>query len=144
MIDRSRVEARLGDLHDRVRSLASFRGAAPDEVRNDPDRKAVLERHMELSIQTVIDLVAHLLAGTGKAMPSGYADALSEAGRSGILDVAFAARIHPMAGLWNLLVHEYARIDHEMLLQMVRERLGDFCEFARQVLAFLDRRVERA
>jgi len=42
-----------------------------------------------------------------------------------------------MKGLRNLLVHEYGRVDDEIVFETVRERLGDFDAFKREILAFL-------
>lgn len=44
-----------------------------------------------------------------------------------------------MAGARNILVHDHARVDPGIPHRLVTDQLGDFCEFARQVLAFLDR-----
>ena len=42
-----------------------------------------------------------------------------------------------MKGLRNLLVHEYGRINDELVFDMVRQRLGDFAAFKREVLECL-------
>jgi uncharacterized protein YutE (UPF0331/DUF86 family) len=44
-----------------------------------------------------------------------------------------------MKGLRNLLVHEYGRINDELVFETVRGRLGDFDAFKGEVLAFLKR-----
>ena len=42
-----------------------------------------------------------------------------------------------MKGLRNLLVHEYGRINDEIVFDTVHRRLGDFDTFKREILAFL-------
>ena len=42
-----------------------------------------------------------------------------------------------MKGLRNLLVHEYGRISDEIVFETVRDRLGDFDGFKREILAWL-------
>ena len=42
-----------------------------------------------------------------------------------------------MKGLRNLLVHEYGRINDEIVFETVRGRLGDFDAFRNEILAFL-------
>src|SRR6266508_5026153 len=39
-----------------------------------------------------------------------------------------------MKGLRNLLVHEYGRINDEIVFETVRQRLGDFDSFKREVV----------
>lgn len=42
-----------------------------------------------------------------------------------------------MKGLRNLLVHEYGRINDEIVFNALQQRLGDFEAFKREILAFL-------
>jgi len=44
-----------------------------------------------------------------------------------------------MRGLRNLLVHEYGRINDELLFDAVHRRLGDFEAVKRELLATLGR-----
>ena len=44
-----------------------------------------------------------------------------------------------MKGMRNLLVHEYGRIDDELVFETVRDRFADFDTFRREVLDFLRR-----
>jgi uncharacterized protein YutE (UPF0331/DUF86 family) len=44
-----------------------------------------------------------------------------------------------MKGMRNILVHEYGRIDDELVFETVRDRLGDFGAFKREILDFLRR-----
>ena len=50
-----------------------------------------------------------------------------------------AATLRRMKGLRNLLVHEYGRINDELVFETVHGRLGDFDAFKDEVLAFLKR-----
>jgi uncharacterized protein YutE (UPF0331/DUF86 family) len=44
-----------------------------------------------------------------------------------------------MKGMRNILVHEYGRVDDELVFETVQQRLGDFDAFRREILAFLRR-----
>jgi uncharacterized protein YutE (UPF0331/DUF86 family) len=44
-----------------------------------------------------------------------------------------------MPGFRNILVHGYTRVDENLVLTFMRERLGDFTEFERKVRAFLEK-----
>jgi hypothetical protein len=49
------------------------------------------------------------------------------------------ATVRRMKGLRNLLVHEYERLDDEIVFETLTHRLGDFEAFKREVLDFLRR-----
>lgn len=48
-----------------------------------------------------------------------------------------ADKIKGMAGLRNILVHDYLRVDLEKLIEFVRFRLEDFLVFMRVVREYL-------
>lgn len=43
-----------------------------------------------------------------------------------------------MKGFRNLLVHEYGRLDDEIVYDMVRNRLSDFTDFKKEIIKVLD------
>ena len=44
-----------------------------------------------------------------------------------------------MAGFRNIVVHDYAKIDDAAVYGALKKRLGDFEEFARSIVAYLER-----
>ena len=57
-----------------------------------------------------------------------------------IISADSALRMGKMAGFRNLSVYDYTEINLEIVKSIVRERLGDFEEFYRQVLVFREKR----
>jgi uncharacterized protein YutE (UPF0331/DUF86 family) len=58
----------------------------------------------------------------------------------GLLEPTFARHIRGMAGMRNVIVHVYWRLDYRAIYRAVTEQLSDFDEFARQVRAHLRKR----
>jgi len=48
-----------------------------------------------------------------------------------------------MRGLRNILVHEYANVDDELVFKVIKKRLGDFKKFKKAILTSLSRRKRR-
>lgn len=48
-----------------------------------------------------------------------------------------------MKGMRSILVHEYGRVDDELVFDTVRRRLGDFAALKREILRFLDQSSSR-
>jgi uncharacterized protein YutE (UPF0331/DUF86 family) len=44
-----------------------------------------------------------------------------------------------MARFRNLIVHDYAKIDDAKVYGILKKRLGDFDEYARAIVAYLER-----
>jgi uncharacterized protein YutE (UPF0331/DUF86 family) len=115
---------KLGFLRQLLEDLAAFRGASSAEVMREHYK---LERIFELLGTTAGDTVQHLLAERG-VMPESYRDAFRLAAEHGLLPADLAARLQEVAGMRNVLVHLYERIDLEILRASIEPALQDFHE----------------
>ncbi len=102
---------RLGKLEDYVRLLERLREYPKDSILKDPFVYGNLERYLQLAIQTVLDISNHILAERKVRGISEYRDLLERLGSEGVISVELAARIIPMAGLRNILIHQYLDLD---------------------------------
>ena len=136
-LDRERVDAHLRSLEDTVAVLRTVQGWQARDLADEATRLWTVAHGMQIAIQNVVDIAAHLSAAlaTGE-VPESYHDAILALGRLGLLDPSFAERIAPMAGLRNILVHGYLRLDVDRLVTALRS-LDDFGAFASAVEAFL-------
>lgn len=90
------------------------------------------------AIESCVDVAQHICAAEGWGPPDDNGDALALLGRHGVLAPALAGRMRRAVGFRNVLVHEYAHVDDEI----VRRRLADpsdLAEFGRAVVHWLDR-----
>lgn len=54
------------------------------------------------------------------------------------------SRLQDMARLRNLVVHEYTKIDNAIVYGILKKHLGDFDEFARAIVAYMERTTGKA
>jgi uncharacterized protein YutE (UPF0331/DUF86 family) len=77
-----------------------------------------------------MDLSYHVILDRGWRPPDNARSAVTTLGERGLLDAAVAARLGRAAGLRNVLVHEYVRVDLETLARTVNDHLTDLRAFA--------------
>lgn len=80
----------------------------------------------------------HLCADRGHA-PDSYPGCFEPLGQLGLLPGELARRLAAMAGLRNLLVHAYGRVDDSRLHRILREDLGDLEAFLDAVAQVVER-----
>lgn len=85
----------------------------------------------------MLDIGAHLLAARGESDWDEYKEIFLLLGRHGILPERFAKKTAGMAGLRNLLVHEYRRLNLRKIHKHLQKDLGDFERFVKHVRAYL-------
>jgi uncharacterized protein YutE (UPF0331/DUF86 family) len=138
VVDRDRVLVKLDELES---DLGELRAVAPDrfEIYQRIETKRACERLIQVSVEAVIDICALLVVELRLGLPGEEDDLFERLFRHGAVSGPMAATLRRMKGLRNLLVHEYGRINDELVFETVHGRLGDFDAFKDEVLAFLKR-----
>ncbi|MFW5981357.1 MAG: type VII toxin-antitoxin system HepT family RNase toxin [bacterium] len=132
MVNTSLVNKKLQELDKYLDNLKKYEGAEKANLKNDIDRMWAIERGLQLSIQIILDLGNHILSEEGVPVDN-YADIFDELARLKIIPEDYAAKIKGMAGFRNVLVHEYADIDLDIIVNVLNNSLDDFKEFAKYV-----------
>lgn len=92
---------------------------------------------LQLSIQSVMDVGNHILATVGENQIEDYVDIIDKLGERNIIPSEFAQAIRGMAGLRNILIHEYTRIDLNKIYELLQNRLRDFYNFIKYINQFI-------
>lgn len=137
MLDIERVEEQLKQIETALANLRKHQRMAYKTFSLDLDKQWIVQRGFEVLIQSMLDIGAHLLASKGENDWDEYREIFLQLGRHKVLPQRFAQKIAGMAGLRNLLVHEYRRLDMRMIHRHLQKDLGDFARFVRHVRAYL-------
>ena len=140
-LDASVVRRHLLALDQALQTLRKHQGRPVDELRSNREERWVVERGLQLCTQNVLDVATHLAATAGRDVPD-YATAIDQLSDLGVLPAGFAARIRPVAGFRNVIVHGYLDVDPEIVHRLLNDRLDDFAEFARLVTRYIDNSTE--
>lgn len=97
----------------------------------DSDRQDIAERNLQLAIEAVLDIGQHIIASSSWGPVEEYADVFSILAKHNVLPEPLLPRVRNMSGFRNLLVHEYAELDHARVFEMIQTRLDDLEELAR-------------
>jgi len=138
VVDRERVLARLDDLDGFLRELRSIAPRSLDEYLKT-EKKRACERLVQVSVEALIDVCALLVSGLRLGIPGEEDDLLERLAHAGVLSAATAQTLRRMKGLRNLLVHEYGRVNDQIVFETIRDRLTDFDTCTREIFDFLRR-----
>ena len=137
MIDPEVITRRIEKLREYVKYLRELGERSKDQFISDPFVYGNVERFLHLAIQSVLDIGSHIIAAKHLETPEEYQDIFRILGEEGILPEKFAKSLQPMAGLRNILVHDYLEVDREELYRIVKENLKDFEIFAMHIAKLL-------
>lgn len=112
VVDRFVVTARITKIREYVALLRKTRGLA-DERRfvSDPLIYGNAERYLQLAIQAVLDISHHIVADRNLPLPADSKSLFDLLARQKVVSRGLSVKLAAMAGLRNILVHDYLEID---------------------------------
>lgn len=81
---------------------------------------------MHLAIEACIDVADHLVADRRLRVPETGAESFEILAEAGLLSAELESALASMVGFRNILVRDYARIDSEIMIRVLRTDLRDF------------------
>lgn len=102
-------------------------------LANQTRQDAIL-LNLQRACESSIDAAMHLVRVHKLGIPQESRDAFELLEKAGRLDQSLSDRMKRMVGFRNVAVHDYQRLNLDIVRSIVRERLDDFTEFARVVL----------
>ena len=122
MIDQRTFSARLERLREYLDQLRSIRASAREAFVADPILRAAGERYLHLALESALDIGNHIIAERGYPRPETYAAVLTVLADKGILPDSIYRDLDGMAAFRHLLVHDYARLDHGRIYDVLVQK----------------------
>jgi uncharacterized protein YutE (UPF0331/DUF86 family) len=138
MLDRQVIEQHLLNMEEALANLGRYCNLSLEEFEKDLSLIWIVEKGLEILIQNLLDIGAHILASQIKNDWDDYGEIIIKLGHHGILPRDFAEKIRGMAGFRNILIHEYIRVDVNKIYDYIKNRLGDFTEFMSYIQMYME------
>jgi len=132
------LRRRLLHLEANLRVLRGLAAAYTlDDFLASPERYGAAERFLQLAIEAINDMAAHLAADEDWGSFERTKDLVEIFYRRGLVDQELAERWRRMIGFRNLLVREYLELDRRRVYRVLQENLGDLEALSRVFVRFL-------
>lgn len=118
-------------------SLRRIQDEYDSDERNlyeDLTRQDSIVLNLQRACQSAIDLAMHLVQVHGLGVPQESRDAFTFLVEAGLLDEDLGVRLKKMVGFRNIAIHEYQKLDLDVVKAILATRLDDFRNFAKIVL----------
>lgn len=90
--------------------------------------------NLQRACESSIDAAMHLVRIHRLGVPQETREAFDLLERAGHLDPSLATRLRKMVGFRNVAVHDYQKLNLDVVRAILVERLDDFLEFTRLLL----------
>lgn len=106
-------------------------------LNNRKDRRAI-ERTLQLIVETATDINNMILKLIGQPAATDYFNSFIELAENNIISMDFALKIAPSTGLRNILVHEYQKVDDEIVYNSITDVLHCYKNYIRLISEYLN------
>jgi uncharacterized protein YutE (UPF0331/DUF86 family) len=114
---------KLRYIHRYTDDLDQMRGMSREEYLEDVVTQRAVERTLMNLVQACIDLARHVRSSEDLS-PSGTAKQEIEAlGNAGVISQETQTRLEEAVGFRNVLAHRYGDVDHEIVYEVLQNRL---------------------
>ncbi|MFM7272506.1 MAG: type VII toxin-antitoxin system HepT family RNase toxin [Gammaproteobacteria bacterium] len=99
----------------------------------DPDAQDIVVLNLSRAVQLCVDIGSHLLSDTPEQAPRTMGEVFATLSARAAISPETAERLRRAVGFRNIAVHNYERIDWEVVHAIATRFLDDFRRFASEV-----------
>ncbi|MDF1521394.1 MAG: DUF86 domain-containing protein [Trueperaceae bacterium] len=105
-----------------------------ERFRDDPEKYGSAERFLQVAVEVLNDLGAHVVARSGGEPVGAYRDVPRRLLEAGVLDEEEADVWRRVIGFRNVVVNEYLEVDRAIVYDVLQHRLSDLRDLMRALL----------
>lgn len=139
MVDRVLILRKFSEADEYISQLREYGGLTEEQYRADWRVQRIVERTLQMIIETYADIASHIISDRGFRVPTGYADTFRVLYEEKILGEDIYRMMERMAKFRNIIVHHYDGVDASIVVNILRQHLVDFETFKKTIFEYLQR-----
>lgn len=115
-----------------LKRIEEVYGGSPESL-NDYTKQDSIVLNLQRAIEASIDLAMHMVSELRLGIPQNSRDAFEVLAQQGYIDEVLLKNLSAMIGFRNIAVHNYQKLNLEILQKVIEHHLGDFEALLRQI-----------
>ena len=125
MTDLTVVENKISSVKKYLKILERYKKYSLQEIEADLDLKGAVERYLYLAVQATIDVAEATIAYKNLRKPATMGEAFQILSEEGLIPNDLAEKMVKMTGFRNIIVHDYEKINYDILYEVLQKGLKD-------------------
>ena len=109
--------------------------AAAENLSAELSRQDAIVLNLQRACEAAIDMAAHLVRVKKLGVANTNKEFFGLLLEAGLIDSGTADAMKKMVGFRNIAIHDYTKINFDILLSILDKHLADFSNFVKQVLS---------
>jgi len=137
VVDKTLILRKLAELEEYLGQVKEYATITVDRYSKDWKAQRVIERTLQMMIETCADVAGHIISDKGYRVPTTYADTFRVLYENGILTKDLFETMEKMAKFRNIVVHHYDKVDAQTVGGILEKDLNDFSAYKDAVIKIL-------
>lgn len=133
MTEISTIENKISSAKKYLKILDRYKKYSKKEIEESIDLRGTVERHLYLAVQSAIDLGEAVISLKEFRKPSSMSEIFSILNEESVIDKDLSDELSKMVGFRNIIVHDYEKIDYDILYDILKNKLKDIEEFLLEI-----------
>lgn len=138
-MDKALIFRKISELETYIEQIREYSDVTAEVYRQDWKVQRVIERTLQMMIETCADIANHIVSDRGMRSPSSYADTFKVLLENNIINEELYGTMEKMAKFRNVVVHQYEQVDAEIVVIILKKHLEDFGLYKDALLSYLKR-----
>jgi uncharacterized protein YutE (UPF0331/DUF86 family) len=137
-VDTDLLLTKIESLRKCIARIEEKRPADSSILHSDLDLQDIISVNLERAVQQCVDIAAIIIADTENPPPATMSSSFTMLAEYGYIDHDLSENLRSAVGFRNIAVHEYYKIDWEIVFSIISNSLDDFRKFAAVVMSIVD------
>lgn len=136
----NKIISKLERLDEYVEYLKDIQKVNKRSFLKDYHFYGLAERYLQLAIEIIVDIGKLIIVSENLKRPEDNGDIVSVLMDDKILSKKLGEKLVGIVNFRNILVHDYEKIDREIVYLKLQKNLGDFSLFKKDIIKYLKKK----
>jgi uncharacterized protein YutE (UPF0331/DUF86 family) len=137
VVDKTLILRKLAELEEYLGQVKEYATMTAGRYSKDWKAQRVVERTLQMMIETCADVAGHIISDKGYRVPTTYADTFRVLHENGLLNKELFETMEKMAKFRNIILHHYDKVDAEVVAGILKKDLKDFSAYKDAIINIL-------
>ena len=138
MADRDLILTKAGSVRRHLNRIVQKSNTDLQTFLHDIDRQESILFNLQMAVQVCIDIAAHIISEEGFGVPGSTSEMFYLLEENSYLDRRLTEKMVKAVGLRNLIVHEYTKVELEIIFEVAEKDIDDLNEYLAAIFRKLD------
>lgn len=123
----------MANIRKNLNRLKGKQGLSSQEFNINEDIQDIVLLNLQVAIQGCIDIATHIISNNDWGVPGSFSGLFDVLAQHGVISEEQKKIMRQMAGLRNLIVHEYVELDMDKVYSVFNNCLPDFNSYLKEI-----------